>query len=226
MQTTVRHGLPLTVAALLLGLATTSTAVGSTTSGFGGSWQMSESGGTRVNDTRNDNDGSFSSDDGLTLAGGLLTARGRGNVTIPHRASLNPGSRDFSFGARFRITGGYLKPNIMQKGQIGHPGGYFKLESDGDAAVCFVEGSQRTVFVGLRPASGDIADGQFHSVHCRKTAAGLTINVDGRETRVLTSIGHVSNDRRMTIAGKQPCGDYTGCDRLTGQVAWAVLDPA
>jgi hypothetical protein len=108
-----------------------------------GVWEMNEVAGsqTTVDSSGNRFNGIIGDD---VLAGTALSGGGTGYrfpyvppnqppanpqrlAQVPHRAALNPGSGDFAVQFRMRTTHNFGK--VVQKGQSGSPGGYFKFSS-------------------------------------------------------------------------------------------------
>jgi hypothetical protein len=107
-------------------------------------------------------------------------------IEIADRASLDPGTAPFQWGARILLKKSETADgeNVLQKGTWGQPGGQWKLQIDKAAGVpsCVVSGAvpgtntERRVV--LKAARG-VADGTWHTVMCRRTASGLEILIDG-----------------------------------------------
>jgi hypothetical protein len=107
-------------------------------------------------------------------------------VEIADQPSLDPGTAPFQFGARVLLKKNETADgqNVVQKGTWGEPGGQWKLQIDKSAGVpsCVVSGrvpgkaTERRVV--LRASIG-VADGVWHALLCRRTAAGVEILIDG-----------------------------------------------
>jgi hypothetical protein len=63
-------------------------------------------------------------------------------VQVPHNARLNPGTGDFAVEVRLRTTHSF--GNVIQKGQSGSAGGYFKLQQPNGKVSCLFRGSARS----------------------------------------------------------------------------------
>src|SRR5437588_10888855 len=84
-------------------------------------------------------------------------------------STLNPGSGTFSVTIRYRTTKHF--GNIVQKGQAGSTGGYFKLENPSGQLNCVFRGvSSSGSFLRKAVESGVISNGQWHTVVCTRTA--------------------------------------------------------
>ena len=137
-------------------------------------------------------------------------------VLVPHSAMLNPDDGDFTVTVRFRTTRG--PGNVVQKGQNGSPGGYWKVEHE--------DGRARCAFVGPDGEGGAIAadvrvdDGRWHTVTCERTADGVTVSVDGEGRRTRTGpTGTISNTAELMIGGKAQCDQQqVGCDYFSGDI--------
>lgn len=204
------------VAAAVLGAVAAGPVAPASGSAWGASWQFNEAAGSRMfhDSSGAGNTGYLGT--GVSLTGSALRFTGRDNATVPNSASLNPGTRPFSWAARVRLTGGFINPNIVQKGRYGDPS-QWKLDYFRGDAFCKVIGPARQRSVRMRV---NLFDGRFHTITCIKHTHSLTISVDGRSASVpYAYVGSITNNKVVTIGGKQPCprGD---CDRMTGLVDW------
>ena len=143
-------------------------------------------------------------------------------VTVPHRSRLNPGSGDFAVEFRMRTTHSF--GNVIQKGQNGSVGGYFKFEQPNGKIACLFQGS-----AGRSTASSGtvrVNDGSWHTVRCERTASGVTMRVDGVVTsRNRNRTGTIANTRPLTIAGKGRCDQVEiTCDYFSGDIDWVRIE--
>jgi hypothetical protein len=139
-------------------------------------------------------------------------------------STLNPGSGTYSVTMRYRTTKHF--GNIVQKGQAGSAGGYFKLENPNGRLNCVFRGVNSSgTLVRKAVESGVISDGSWHTIVCTRTTSGLTLTVDG--TLVATakgSTGNISNSRPVTIGGKLNCDQVkTTCDYFTGDIDYIKI---
>jgi hypothetical protein len=136
-------------------------------------------------------------------------------VTVPDRADLDPGTRDFTVSLGLRTTGKF--GNIVQKGQATVAGGNYKLQIPNGIAQCMFRGSSGFLQVN---APRRINDGRWHLVRCTRTDQGLTLSIDGstvarREGRT----GRIANSWPLTIGGKTDCDQIeVGCDYYAGDL--------
>jgi hypothetical protein len=231
-----RHGrrilltsaLVLAMGAVSAASAGSAAAVATTTVGL---WNMDEPAGatTAVDSSGNGVHGTVGSDvqtgvvfDGATayrfpdIAPNSPPARPQHLVTMPHSALHNPSSGDFTVTVRFRTT--RSPSNIVQKGQRGDAGGYWKVEQDNGRARCvFFPGVNRGLSAS---ASKRINDGLWHTVVCERTANSVTIYVDGaRYASASGPHGPIANTKGLAIGGKSKCDQLqVGCDYFSGDV--------
>jgi len=137
-------------------------------------------------------------------------------VIVPNSARLNPGGGDFSVEVRFRTT--RAASNVVQKGQAGTAGGYWKVELHKGHATCLFRGGN-----GHQVAAGSttrVDNGAWHTVRCDRTANSVAIVVDGvRQRSTAGSSGSVANTLELAIGGKSRCNQTTvGCDFFTGDI--------
>ncbi len=137
-------------------------------------------------------------------------------VTVPSDPRLNPGSADYSVTvtARFGPSGNFR--NLVQKGQAGFPGGFYKLEVDRGGVVCLFRGATGQGGV----SSGVINDGKWHTVTCTRTAGAVTMVRDGKVTASkAVATGDITNNAPVAIGGKPGCNQTTvECDYFAGTV--------
>jgi hypothetical protein len=139
-------------------------------------------------------------------------------------ASLNPGSGTYSVTLRYLTTKHF--GNIVQKGQAGSKGGYFKLENPNGRLNCVFRGvSSSGSFLRKAVESGVISDGTWHTVVCTRTPTGLTLTVDGSVVATAKgSTGSISNPNPVTIGGKLNCDQITTtCDYYTGAIDYIKI---
>ena len=137
-------------------------------------------------------------------------------VLVPHSATLNPDDGEFTVTVRFRTT--RTPGNVVQKGQMESPGGYWKVEhEDGRARCAFVgpDGEGQAIAADRR-----VDDGRWHTVTCERTAEGVTVSVDGEDRRTREGpTGTISNTAELTIGGKAACDQQlVGCDYFSGDI--------
>ena len=137
-------------------------------------------------------------------------------VLVPHSETLNPDDVDFTVTVRFRTT--RTPGNVVQKGQDGSPGGYWKVEQeDGRARCAFVgpSGEGQAIAADVR-----VDDGRWHTVTCERSADGVTVSVDGQGRRTRTGpTGTIANTSELMIGGKAECDQQlVGCDYFSGDI--------
>jgi hypothetical protein len=224
-------GLAAFVAALVL-LTT-----GTSWAGVVADWEMNEpSGATRMVDSSGHG---LAGEIGSRVRTGVATPSGHGYgfrghgramdpallVVVPDRSRLNPGNRAFSVSLRFRTS--VKGPNLIQKGQSGDSGGYWKVEVHKGWPTClFRDGSGRGKVASFvdGPRSLRVDDDRWHTVICERSAQQVRITLDpgtrGAATRQVSGrIGTIANTRPLAIGGKHDCGTAdVGCDYLTGRI--------
>jgi len=201
-------------------------------------WQMNEPAGstTMVDSSGNGINGVIGTD---VLTGTALSGGGTGYrftfvqpnqppanperlVQVANRTALNPGSGDFAVEFRMRTTHSF--GNLVQKGQSGASGGYFKFQQPNGKVSCLFRGS-----AGSSTASSGttrVNDGQWHVVRCERTSSSVTMTVDGRVTgRNRNPTGTIANTRPLTIAGKLNCDQVnTTCDYFAGDLDYLKIE--
>jgi Laminin G domain len=147
-----------------------------------------------------------------------------GRIVQASSSSLNPNSGNYTVTIRYRTTKHF--GNIVQKGQAGSSGGYFKLENPNGQLTCVFRGTSSSgSFLRKQVVSGVLSDGQWHTVRCARTANALTLTVDGSVVATAHgSSGNITNNRPISIAGKINCDQvHTTCDYFTGDIDYITI---
>jgi Concanavalin A-like lectin/glucanases superfamily len=140
-------------------------------------------------------------------------------------STLNPNSGNYTVTLRYRTTKHF--GNIVQKGQAGSSGGYFKIENPNGRMTCVFRGTnssgnfQRKEVV----SPGVLSDGKWHVARCARTSTGLTLQIDGSVVATAKgSTGNISNTRPISIGGKLNCDQVTTtCDYFTGDIDYVKI---
>jgi Concanavalin A-like lectin/glucanases superfamily len=144
-------------------------------------------------------------------------------VTIPHNNRLNPGTGNFAVEFRMRTTHSF--GNVIQKGQAGSKGGYWKFQQPSGKISCLFRGS-----AGSSTASAGstvrVNDGNWHTVRCERTSSMVTMIIDGVVTgRNRNATGTIANTRPVTIAGKGNCDQVEiTCDYFSGDLDYVRIE--
>ncbi len=143
-----------------------------------------------------------------------------GHIDTVTSSQLNPGTRDFSVTIRLKWTNSF--GNIIQKGQSGTTGGYFKWQAPGGKVQCLFRGSSGNAGVG---SPTTLNNGQWHVINCTRTATQVTMTVDGALVATLKhATGTISNTKVLSIAGKSTCDQITvTCDYWVGQIDYVQI---
>ena len=146
-------------------------------------------------------------------------------IVQANSSTLNPNSGNYTVVLRYRTTKHF--GNIVQKGQAGSSGGYFKIENPNGKLTCVFRGTnssgnfQRKQVV----SPGVLSDGQWHVARCARTASALTLTIDGSVVATANgSSGNITNTRPISIAGKLNCDQVkTTCDYFTGDIDYITI---
>ncbi|MGH9181526.1 MAG: protein kinase domain-containing protein, partial [Acidimicrobiales bacterium] len=126
-------------------------------------------------------------------------------VDIASEATLNPGTRDFEFGASVLVQPGEVGPgsNVVQKGfsvGVAPDPNQWKIEISGPDGQprCVVVAKGTGTAYPVR-AAVTVADGGWHTIDCVKTATSLSILVDGRNQGVIVLPAGVAIDNTNPV---------------------------
>ena len=141
-------------------------------------------------------------------------------VTVPDRAALDPGTRDYAITLRLRTT--HKFGNIIQKGQATVSGGNFKMQIPNGIVQCLFRGSRGSMLVS---APRRINDGAWHTVRCERGGSALSLAIDGSTVARRSGwTGKISNSWPVTIGGKTGCDQIeVGCDYYAGDLDWIQI---
>ena len=142
-------------------------------------------------------------------------------VTVPDSQKLDPGSSDYAVSVRLRTARFFS--NVVQKGQSGTPGGYWKIEVARGLVKC-----QFRTHTGAHLTVGStkrIDDGKWHAVRCGRSKGTVSLYVDGVRQSVRTGLsGVVSNSWELAIGGKSRCAsENVGCDFYAGDIDYVRI---
>jgi hypothetical protein len=152
-------------------------------------------------------------------------------VTVPDDPRLDPGTQPYAVTIRFRTT--QVGPNIVQKGQSGQTGGYWKLVLHKGWPRChFRDGNNNTKAIGFvdGPTSLKVNDGRWHTLRCERLSNGVRVTLEpGTPNEVSKfiagAIGNIDNRRPFMIGGKLDCASASvGCDYFKGQLDWIHVE--
>lgn len=200
-------------------------------------WQMNEGAGARtmVDSSGNGINGVI----GTSVQTGVSTGDGGTGYRFPYAKPntpppdpqhivtandnrLNPGTGDFAVELRMRTTHSF--GNVIQKGQAGSKGGYWKFQQPSGKITCLFRGSAGS----STGTSGSVRvnDGNWHTVRCERTSSMVTMWVDGVQTsRNRNATGTIANTRPVTIAGKGNCDQVTiTCDYFSGDIDYVKIE--
>jgi hypothetical protein len=142
-------------------------------------------------------------------------------VSVPDNPALNPGLGAYTITLTTRFGPGGDHRNLVEKGQSGFPGGFFKVETAAGNINCLFRGDAGSPQV----RSGKLDDNRWHTLVCSRTATGLTLTVDGKvvDTNTRPS-GNIANTAPLTIGGKPKCSQATvQCDYFAGYIDKVII---
>jgi hypothetical protein len=153
---------------------------------------------------------------GVEVSGGALRFDGHGRVLVPHDDALNPYDQPFTVSVEARTnavpTDEIGDFDLVRKG-VAADKRYWKLElfpnlaNTKAFAFCQMRGRNASLgkLVGtrLKWTGANLADGSWHTIACEKTAAQVTLSVDGvvRVTKNV-SVGTVNNTKALSMGAK------------------------
>ena len=139
-------------------------------------------------------------------------------------SSLNPNSGNYTVELRYRTTQHF--GNIVQKGQAGSSGGYWKIENPNGRINCVFRGKVNGVLKRKAVESPSVlSDNTWHIATCARTSTKLTLSIDGHVVDTASGkTGSISNSRPLTIGGKLDCNQVTTtCDYYTGDIDYIKI---
>ena len=199
-------------------------------------WDMNESPGSTVLTDSGPNGLTGTIGSSVTLNGEYHSfphiSRGTGGTVDPQHldtinsSALNPGTSDFIVTMRIKIA----KPadsygNVMQKGQTGTPGGFWKIQLDGKVRGLVKCAFQSPTGSGAIASAVSIADDQWHVVTCERSATKVTTTVDGVSRSLNHVVGNIANDQPLSIGGKHKCAAIPkhDCDYFIGSLDYVEI---
>jgi hypothetical protein len=147
-------------------------------------------------------------------------------VTVPDSVGLRPGTGAYSITLRFK-TSNTQNGNILQKGQSGTVGGYFKVELHQGRVYCLWRDKtwkDATTTPAANLSMFQTAPvGQWNTLECARstTTTGAkitTMTLNGTTTRANRWVGAIDNTWQLAIGGKLHCSTQpqVECDYYQG----------
>lgn len=142
-------------------------------------------------------------------------------VTYEDDSRLDPGSDPFVVALRVKTRA--ASGNIVQKGQAGMTGGYWKVEMHSGVLTCIFrsgDGRQSGVGTGKR-----VDDGKWHRIRCARTTTATSLRLDGVDVDTRNKpTGSVANGSPFSIGGKVFCASAgVGCDYFVGKLDYVRI---
>jgi len=134
---------------------------------------------------------------------------GRAIIEVPSRRALNPGVRDFAFGATVKVGRARARGhrNVVQKGYFQQVGGQYKLQIMSGVPGCVVHGALGRV---IATATTSVANGAWHRLVCLRTATGVVLRVDGAvRARAAGPTGRLRNAAPVRVGGKNVTASFS-----------------
>jgi len=150
------------------------------------------------------------------------------HLDVVNSARLNPGTADFTVTVRLRIPSiAASAGNVMQKGQTGTKGGFWKIQLDDGKGRILCDFVSPTGSGGVWSAQV-IADNRWHTVTCQRSATQVSTTVDGITTRIAHAVGDIANTVPLTIGGKGSCTatPQHDCDYFIGSIDYVEIQSA
>jgi Concanavalin A-like lectin/glucanases superfamily len=172
-------------------------------------WDMGDTFGNVMTDSSGNNNNGTTYNIG-TSGTGYVFDGGTSKVIVPDSPTLNPGTADFTYSVQIQTN--VIPPkardyDLLRKGLSPTAGGEYKIElvyGAGLAKAQCVAKDANGHEGGIR-GTQNLADGQLHTITCKKTATGVTMIVDGgRARKKAVTLGSISNTADLLIGVKQP----------------------
>lgn len=143
-------------------------------------------------------------------------------ANVPSSPRLNPDAAEYAVEFRYRTTKNF--GNIVQKGQNGTRGGYFKFEQPSGFMTCMFKGGNGEQRAVKSPVATN--DGEWHTIRCERSSWGIKLFVDGVRVKQLKGpTGTISNNKPLSIGGKSACDQIKiTCDYFTGDIDYVRIE--
>lgn len=194
-----------------------------------GVWRLNETGSptTAIDSSGFGNTGTNSN---VVATGSGYTFNGKSSrVVVADKASLDPGTANFSFGVTLVMSTAPARGetyDVLRKGVTTSTGGEYKLEiahvSGKAYARCLVKDAKKVVASIVAPTN--LADGSPHAITCNKTSRGVSVKIDALapRTKTVAALGSVSNTAKLGLGAKAETKTNSGFDWYLGLMrdAW------
>lgn len=131
---------------------------------------------------------------------------------------INPGEGSFSFTIRYK-TAHTFGANIMQKGQSGAAGGFWKMEIYDRSPMCVFRGGDGATRTANVRRHARLSRG-WHTITCVRTPTYVQMWVDGvAQPARRGPTGTIHNTQDFSVGGKSFCDDVRiTCDYFAGSI--------
>ncbi|WP_203838440.1 LamG-like jellyroll fold domain-containing protein [Winogradskya humida] len=147
-------------------------------------------------------------------------------LQTPGTAKLNPANKPVRFGASVQLSSDHTSDgqNVLQKG-YSSTGGQYKLQIDkkpGRPSCALTDAQSSRIY--LAQSSISVADGEWHSLECRRTETALSIVVDDvvQKSIEVPATLSVTNAAPLVLGGK---GLAENADQFQGALddVWVTI---
>ncbi|MFC6287695.1 LamG domain-containing protein [Nocardioides sp. GCM10027113] len=152
-------------------------------------------------------------------------------ATAPEDDRFDPETEPYAVTIRFRTHHGH--PNIVQKGQSGQTGGFWKFVLKNGWPRChYRDRTGRTSATGFVRQGNEykVTDGKWYTVRCERMAdrTRITLNYgtpDAVSRQNRKSTGDIDNRSPLMLGGKLFCKKQgVGCDYFQGWIDWVMIE--
>lgn len=163
----------------------------------------------------------------------IMTSTHPGRLTrvansLPNADLLNPKTGNYAITVRFKNTQSY--GNMIQKGQSGTRGGYFKWEMPSGQVTCLFRDANGVNLVVKTPADQNLKN-QWATVKCSlirgtngTARSELALNGVTTARAGFKTFGSISNSTDITMMGKGNCNQSSvTCDYFAGDFDYVEL---
>jgi hypothetical protein len=163
---------------------------------------------TAIDQSGNGNDGTLHN---VTATGTQYTFGSNAYISVPASDSINPDTADYSYAVTMQLPAGYTFTHdlsLVRRGAAKIGGAFYKMElvfnqtTGGVRLICAMRDQNgNTGYVST--GASTIADGNWHTLMCTKTATSITLTKDGATHTKAANLGDLSSTQPLNIGAEQ-----------------------
>jgi len=135
----------------------------------------------------------------------------KGYISVRVSHSINPGTANYSYAVTMKLPAGYTfihDLSLVRRGSSKLGGAFYKMEltfnqTTGSVHLICALRDQNGTTGYVSTGASTIADGNWHTLMCTKTATSITLTKDGATYTKAANLGDLSSTQQLNIGAEQ-----------------------